>query len=98
MAIGAAASGSATGGIVIPVMVQSLLPRIGFAWTLRALGLVCFVLLGVSNLIMKPRLPPRKSGPLVEWSAFKELPYLFFAIGGLCSWRVCSCRPFREPC
>lgn len=27
---------------------------------------------------LRLRLPPRKSGPLVEWSAFKEAPYSFF--------------------
>ena len=34
--------------------------------------------LGVT--VIKPRLPPRRSGPLVEWTAFTELPYLFFCI------------------
>lgn len=35
----------------------------------------------VSLAFAKPRLPPRKSGPLVEWAAFHELPYTLFAIG-----------------
>ena len=29
----------------------------------------------------KQRLPPRKSGPLVEWPAFKELSYTLFSLG-----------------
>ena len=81
LAIGIAASGTATGGLVYPVIVQQLLPKIGFPWTVRVLG---FVMLAVSLITLaftKPRLPPRKSGPIVEWSAFRELPYTLFAIG-----------------
>jgi hypothetical protein len=35
----------------------------------------------LANIILKPYLPPRRSGPLVEWEAFRELPYLFFSLG-----------------
>ena len=31
--------------------------------------------------LMRTRLPPRKTGPLIELSAFQEVPYLLFAIG-----------------
>ncbi|KAI4200556.1 MAG: hypothetical protein LQ346_002355 [Caloplaca aetnensis] len=81
LAIGIGASGSATGGLVFPVIVQQLLPKIGFAWTVRVLGFVMLALQAVSLAFAKPRLPPRKSGPLVEWAAFRELPYTLFAIG-----------------
>ncbi|KAL8928611.1 MAG: hypothetical protein Q9208_001845 [Pyrenodesmia sp. 3 TL-2023] len=81
LAIGIGASGSATGGLVFPVIVQQLLPKIGFAWTVRVLGFVMLALQVVSLAFAKPRLPPRKSGPLVEWAAFRELPYTLFAIG-----------------
>lgn len=81
LAIGIAASGSATGGLVFPVIVQQLLPKIGFAWTVRVLG---FVMLGLQCIVIafiRPRVPPRKTGPLVEWVAFHELPYTLFSIG-----------------
>ena len=81
LAIGIGASGTATGGIVYPVIVQQLLPRIGFAWTVR---IQAFVMLTVSLIALgffRTRLPPRKSGPIVEWSAFKELSYDLFTIG-----------------
>ncbi|KAL8737769.1 MAG: hypothetical protein Q9181_001359 [Wetmoreana brouardii] len=81
LAIGIAASGSATGGIVFPVIVQQLLPKIGFGWTVRVLGFVMLGLQAVALAFVRPRLPPRKSGPLVEWAAFRELPYTLFAIG-----------------
>lgn len=81
LAIGIAASGSATGGLVFPAIVRQLLPKIGFAWTVRVLGFVMLGLQCISLTFAKPRLPPRKSGPLVEWEAFREWPYTLFAIG-----------------
>lgn len=81
LAIGITASGSVTGGLIFPAMARQLLPAIGFGWTVRAIG---FVQLGsclFANFFMKPRLPPRMTGSLVEWSAFREMEYTFFAIG-----------------
>lgn len=75
------ASGTATGGIVFPVIVQQLLPKIGFGWTVRILGFVMIVTFGIPFIFLKTRLPPRKAGPIVEWNAFRELSYLFYCIG-----------------
>ena len=80
-ALGVTATGSATGGLVFPAIVRSLLPQIGFPWTVRVLG---FVMLGTGALsaaMLRTRLPPRKSGPLVEWSAFKEPTYVLYVFG-----------------
>ena len=35
----------------------------------------------IINLLLRPRLPPRNSGPLIEWAAFHEPPYVLFTIG-----------------
>src|SRR5690606_6605218 len=75
------ACGSATGGLVFPVVVQQLLPRIGFAWTMRVLGLINAVTLAPGFVFIRQRLPPRKSGPFFEWAAFKEAPYALYAVG-----------------
>jgi predicted MFS family arabinose efflux permease len=80
-AIGICAGGSAIGGMIFPVMVQQLLPKVGFPWTMRSLGFVQLFCLVICKIIAKPRLPPRRAGPVVEWSAFKEAPYVFFASG-----------------
>lgn len=81
IAIGLATTGSAIGGMIYPVMVQQLLPRSGYAWTMRALGFIQFGSLLICFIGSKPRIKPRTAGPIVEWASFKELPYLFFAIG-----------------
>ena len=81
LAIGIVASGTATGGVVFPVIVQQLLPKLGFAWTVRVVGFIMLAIQVVTFTFTKPRLPPRKSGPIVEWEAFKEPSYALFAIG-----------------
>nr|POF13480.1 aspyridones efflux protein apdf [Quercus suber] len=80
-AVGLAALGSCTGGIVFPVIVQQLLPKVGFPWTVRVIGFVMLVTNVVTISLYRPRLPPRKSGPLIEWSSFREPPYLLYCIG-----------------
>ena len=40
LAMGIAAMGSATGGLIFPSMARQLLPTVGFAWTMRAIGFV----------------------------------------------------------
>jgi hypothetical protein len=35
----------------------------------------------ICNILARPRVPPRRTGPILELAAFKELPYTLFAIG-----------------
>ena len=89
MAVGIAASGTTTGGMVIPGIFEALLPRVGFGWTLRMLGLIMFAFQLIAFTLARTRVSPRSIGPLVEFSAFKEIPYLLFAIGiFFCFWGV----------
>lgn len=81
IALGIGACGSATGGIVFPIIARFLLPKTGLAWTLRTIGFVQLAALVFCNIFLRPRVPPRKSGPLVEWAAFREAPYTFYAAG-----------------
>jgi MFS family permease len=81
IAVGIGACGSVTGGIVFPLMARQLLPKIGFPWTMRAIALVQLFLLLVANVLSKPRVKPRKGGPLIDIKAFKEMEYTFYALG-----------------
>jgi hypothetical protein len=76
IAVAILTTGNSVGGAIYPIMVRELLPQVGFAWTVRIIGFMNLACLGVALAFMRPRLPPRKSGPIVEWRAFKEIPYL----------------------
>ncbi|KAK2813254.1 hypothetical protein FQN49_008321, partial [Arthroderma sp. PD_2] len=89
MAMAITSGGGATGGIIFPLVAQQLLPKVGFPWTMRVIGFIMLSNASVVIALMRGRLPPRKSGPIVEWSAFRELPYVLFCIGSfLNSWAV----------
>lgn len=81
LAIGMTACGSATGGLIFPAMARQLLPTAGFPWTIRAIGFIQAAGLVLANIGLRRRIPPRKAGALVEWAAFKELEYTFYAAG-----------------
>jgi hypothetical protein len=81
LAMACTACGGATGGIIFPLIARQLLPRIGFGWTVRVMGFVFLFNSVIIVTIARTRLPPRKPGPLVDWSAFKEVPYTLFCAG-----------------
>lgn len=80
-AMGIVASGSSVGAVVYPIVLQKLIPQIGFGWSVRIVALIQIVTLAISNLVMKSRLPPRKAGPLVEPKAFLQPSYTLYTIG-----------------
>ncbi|KAF4973599.1 hypothetical protein FZEAL_9277 [Fusarium zealandicum] len=80
-ALAVSAMGTGVGSIIFPATLQYLIPQIGFPWAVRCAAFVALAMCIVANLILKPYLPPRRAGPLVEWEAFSELPYVLFALG-----------------
>ncbi|KAH6892446.1 major facilitator superfamily domain-containing protein [Thelonectria olida] len=82
LAVGLATTGNSAGGMVYPLIVRQLLPKVGFAWTARTLGFLNLGCLVLVAAFMRPRLPPRKSGPVIDWGAFKEPVYVCY-VGGL---------------
>ncbi|KAH8688855.1 putative MFS monocarboxylate transporter [Talaromyces proteolyticus] len=81
IAMSIVAAGSGVGGLIFPGIVNSLLPKIGYAWTMRTLGFFTFATLLPSAFFLRQRLPPRQSGPILELAAFRELPYVCFSVG-----------------
>ena len=81
VAMGCAAIATATGAVFFPILVQQLLPRIGFGWTVRIIAFFMLTTMIFPLIYTKSRLPPRKSGPIVEWSAFREPAYSIYAFG-----------------
>lgn len=48
---------------------------------MRAIGYVQIATFAVALVGLKRRIPPRRSGPLVEWRAFQEGEYTLYALG-----------------
>lgn len=94
-AMGLAASGSGTGSILFSLVVQHLQTTIGFFAAVRVQGYIALAFAVVITLTLRPRIPPRKTGPIFEWEAFTEPTYTLFAIGVfLIFWAVYFCLFF----
>lgn len=80
-ALAVAATGTGFGSVIFPATVQYLIPQVGFPWAVRCSGFMALVICVVAIIVLKPRLAPRKKGPLVEWTAFREPAYVLFMMG-----------------
>ncbi|ORY02732.1 putative monocarboxylate permease [Clohesyomyces aquaticus] len=97
MALGLAASGSGTGSILFPLVVQHLQPTIRFPRAVQVQGYIALAFAIAINLLLRPRLPWRKAGPLAEWKAFLEPRYTLFMIGVfLIFWALYFCFFFTN--
>ncbi|CAI6089588.1 unnamed protein product [Clonostachys chloroleuca] len=92
IATGIAAGGGAIGGIIIPLVLESLIDKIGFAWATRVLALIWLVCLGVACITIISRLPTKplsKENILPDLRIFRNIPFLlttlavFFAEWGI---------------
>ena len=81
IAITIAAAGGSIGGVIFPIIIKRLIPKIGFGWTCRVIGLICFVTLFLPAVIMKQRRLPETHRKILQLSAFREPAYLFLTIG-----------------
>ena len=81
-ATGIAATGGSIGGIVFPLMLQSLFPKVGFEWATRIMGFIFIGLLLVANLFIKSRLPPKPGGSVLpDFRIFRDTAFLLTTIG-----------------
>ncbi|KAF9524485.1 MFS general substrate transporter [Crepidotus variabilis] len=84
LAMGFVAVGSSIGGTVLPIATRKLILLVGFQWTMRITGFILLGVLGVANLLLKRRLPPRNVvGGLINLSAFKSASYTVYCLSGL---------------
>ncbi|KAI2634615.1 monocarboxylate permease-like protein [Xylaria nigripes] len=58
-ALGIVYAGSSIGGVVLPITMSHLIPRIGFPWTMRLLGFIVLGFCGIACFTVKSYLPPR---------------------------------------
>lgn len=76
LASGIAFIGSGAGGVLFPLMIQSLLPQVGWGWSIRILGLELLVLCAISVAFCRSRVPPSK-GAATTWRDTLPDPRIF---------------------
>jgi MFS family permease len=75
---GIAMAGSSFGGLTIPLILRTTLPKYGYAWSIRILGFLFFATLVPANILMKARLPPSpaaKKKAIISPSIFGDLRF-----------------------
>lgn len=81
-ATGLAAAGGSVGGVVFPLMLQSLFVKVGFAWATRILGFVLIALLVIANIFVRARLPPRPGGSVLpDFRIFRDPAFTLTTVG-----------------
>lgn len=84
VATGMAATGGSIGGIVFPLALESLFPKVGFAWATRVVALICLITLGMACLLVKSRLPSKpasKENILPDFRIFRDPIFTFTTAG-----------------
>ncbi|KAJ3566847.1 hypothetical protein NP233_g6743 [Leucocoprinus birnbaumii] len=72
IALGLTAAGSSMGGTVFPIAARNLIILVGFPWTMRIMAFILLFTLGISNIVLDRRLPPKNvPGGLFNFKAFK---------------------------
>jgi len=80
LAVGVAVSGSSLGGVIQPIVLRQLQPKIGFPWATRVLGFISLATCAFSVSVMRVRRMPKQRRSLIEPTAFREAPYGLFCI------------------
>lgn len=89
-ALGLVVSGSSIGGIIIPIALSKMLNEssLGFGWSIRVIGFLILPFMAFACLVIKARLPPRKT-QLWLLSAYKDTRFIaliaamFFMLFGM---------------
>ncbi|KAJ5492671.1 hypothetical protein N7539_001417 [Penicillium diatomitis] len=78
LATGIAATGGSVGGIVFPLVLQALFPKIGWGWATRVVALICLIAFGLANLLIRSRLPKKpfsKENIMPDFLIFRDVRF-----------------------
>ncbi|KZL69282.1 MFS monocarboxylate transporter [Colletotrichum tofieldiae] len=81
LALGISSCGAPVGAVIFTIIAREMIDTIGYQWTLRTMGFLILANSIIIFLIARPKKATRTGGPLLELSAFTELPYLLFTVG-----------------
>lgn len=81
-ATGIATVGGSLGGIIFPLMLQSLIPKVGFGWATRVMGFIIGGLCVVACILVRSRLPPKRGGSILpDFKILKDPAFAFMTSG-----------------
>ncbi|KAJ5086942.1 hypothetical protein NUU61_008249 [Penicillium alfredii] len=85
-ALGVTASGSSLGGVIFPIMVEHLIPQVGFPWAMRICAFLILFLLAISNATLQSRLSHRpKPFDIINFlRPLSELKFVLTVAGAFC--------------
>ena len=82
LAVGVGTTGGALGGIFWPLVMQYLIPQIGWAWTMRTLGFIYALLLSIGSFLCRTRLQPdHGASAKPDFTILSNIPYAFTVLG-----------------
>lgn len=84
LATGITFTGTSLGGIVFPIALNSIFKHMSWAWSMRLLALVEFVLVLIGNLFVRGRLPIQKHGGVINLLCFKDSRFAWTTVGISC--------------
>lgn len=81
-ATGIAATGGAVGGIIFPLMLQKLIPEVGFGWSTRIIAFIYVITCAIANLLIRSRLPPNPDASAnPDFRIFKDPAFAITVLG-----------------
>lgn len=83
LTVGLGSSGSSFGGIIYPIVLNRLIDRIGFGWSVRVIGFIAFATLLLPLFVMRMRFQPPKPRALIDWKTFSDAPFMIFVLATL---------------
>ncbi|CAK9784424.1 MFS general substrate transporter [Cutaneotrichosporon oleaginosum] len=89
LVFGLQACGSAVAGIYLPIMLNYLIPAIGFGWSMRVLALMVLVFTTIGFFALSTTEPPRKKLALLSPAVYANPAYSVYLVGAcLCALSV----------
>ncbi|ROW03411.1 hypothetical protein VSDG_01593 [Cytospora chrysosperma] len=86
LANGIAASGSALGAVIYPIVLRELITQVSFPWAVRAVGFIVLATLLVPIMIMKPLFLPSGKRQLTDKTMFTDRVYVLFVVTNFIGW------------
>ncbi|KAK3064498.1 hypothetical protein LTS18_006689 [Coniosporium uncinatum] len=83
LAVGVASSGSSLGGVIYPIVLYRLIVQVGFPWAVRCVGFIALATFLFPLIVFRMRVRVTKPRAMVDWSAFRDAPFMVFTLGVL---------------